>query len=102
MLNAWKLKSRNRSSRREMFSKKGVLRTFAKFPGKHLYQSLLFNKGLRPATLLKKRLCHRHFPVNFVKFLRQPFLTEQLQWLLLTQRSLSLESSLRTVAFIIS
>ena len=29
---------------------------------------------LRPATLLKKRLWHRRFPVNFVKFLRTPFL----------------------------
>ena len=25
-------------------------------------------------TLLKKRLWHRYFPVNFVKFLRIPFL----------------------------
>ena len=31
-----------------------------------------------PATLLKKRLWHRCFPVNFVKFLRTPFLTEHL------------------------
>ena len=29
---------------------------------------------VRPATLLKKRLWHRCFPVNFVKFLRTPFL----------------------------
>ena len=35
------------------------------------------------ATLLKKRLWHRGFPLNFVKFLRTPFFTEQLQWLLL-------------------
>ena len=28
----------------------------------------------RPATLLKKRLWHRCFPLNFVKFLRTPFL----------------------------
>ena len=28
----------------------------------------------RPATLLKKRLWHRCFPVNFVTFLRTPFL----------------------------
>ena len=37
---------------------KVVLRNFTKFPGKHLCQSLFFNKvaGLRPATLLKKRL----------------------------------------------
>ena len=39
---------------------KVVLRNFAKFTGKHLCQSLLFNKvaGLRPATLLKKRHWH--------------------------------------------
>ena len=37
----------------------------------------------QPAPLLKKRLCHRCFPVNFAKFLRTPFLTEHLQWLLL-------------------
>ena len=28
---------------------------------------------LRPATLSKKRLKHRCFPVNFAKFLRTPF-----------------------------
>ena len=34
----------------------------------------LFNKvaGLRPVALLKKRLWHMYFPVNFVKFLRKP------------------------------
>ena len=63
---------------------KGVLRSFMKFTGKHLCQSLFFNKvaGLRP-TLLKKRLWHRCFPVNFVAFLRTPFFTENLWWLLL-------------------
>ena len=30
--------------------------------------------GLRPAILLKKRLWHTCFPVNFAKFLRTPFL----------------------------
>ena len=39
--------------------------------------------GLRPATLWKKRLRRRCFPVNIVKFLRTPFLTEHLRWLLL-------------------
>ena len=38
--------------------------------------------GLVPATLLKKRLWHRCFPVNFVKFLRTPFIIEHLWWLL--------------------
>ena len=39
-----------RSSRPKMFCKKGVLKNFAKFTGKHLCQSLFFNKvvGLRP------------------------------------------------------
>ena len=65
--------------------KKGVLRNFAKFTGKHLCQSLYFNKvaGLRPATLLKQRLWHRCFLVNIAKFLGTPFFTEHFWWLLL-------------------
>ena len=31
-------------------------------------------KDLRLATLFKRRLWHGYFPVNFVKFLRTPFL----------------------------
>ena len=60
----------------QLFCKKGVLRNFAKFTRKRLCQSIFFNKvaGLRPATLLIKRLCHRRFPVSFMKFLRTPFL----------------------------
>ena len=46
----------NVRSSRQVFCKKGVLRNFANFTGKHLCQSLFFNKvaGLRPATLLKR------------------------------------------------
>ena len=38
----------------EVFCEKGLLRNFAKFTEKHLFQSLFFNKSvsLRPATLL--------------------------------------------------
>ena len=56
--------------------KKDVLTSFTKFTGKHLCQTLFFNKVtcLRPAFLLKKRLCLRCFPMNSVKFLRTPFL----------------------------
>ena len=63
------------SSHRMCSVKKGVLRNFVKFSGKHLCQRLFFNKveGLRPATLLKKSLWHRYFPVNFAKFLKIPF-----------------------------
>ena len=65
----------NRSSHQRCSIKKGVLRDFAKFTGKHLYESLFLNKviGLEPATLLKKRLWHRCFPVNLAKFLRTLF-----------------------------
>ena len=47
----------------------------------------LFNKvaALRPATLLKKRLWHRCFPVNFTIFLRTPFLQNTSGGLLLVQ-----------------
>ena len=60
--------------------KKGVLRNFTKFTGKHLCQRLFFKKvaGLRPATLLERSLWHKCFPVNFVKFLRTPFFIEHL------------------------
>ena len=42
------------------------------------------NKQFRAATLLKKRLWHRCFPVNFVEFVRTTFFTEHLRWLLQT------------------
>ena len=51
-------------------------------------QSLFFNKvaGLRPTTLLKIRLWHRCFPMNFTIFLKRPFLTLHFRWLLLEIR----------------
>ena len=77
----------------EVFCKKSVLRNFAKFTGKHLCQSLFFNKfaSLRSATLLKKRIWHRCFPVNFGKFSRRLLLQNTsrrllLCWPLLTKR----------------
>ena len=68
--------AQNRSSHQRCSMKNGVLRNFTKFTGKHMCQSLFFNTVayLSPATLLKKRLWHRYFPVNFAKFLRTPFL----------------------------
>ena len=60
----------------DVLCKKGVLRNFAKFTGKHLCQRPFFNKvaGMSPATLLKKSRWHRCFPVKFAKFLRTTFL----------------------------
>ena len=76
-----------RGSHRRCFMKKSVLRNFTKFTGKHLCQSLFFNKvaDLRPATVFKKRLWHKCFPVNFVKFLRTPFLQNTSGRLLLSK-----------------
>ena len=76
-----------RSSHRMCSVKKGVLRYFAKLTGKYLCQSLFFNKvtGLTPATLLKKKLWYRCFPVNFVKFLTAPFLQNTSGQLFLAQ-----------------
>ena len=58
-----------RSSRPEVFSKKGALKNFAKLTGKHL--------------------CQMSFPLNFTKFLRTSFFREHLRWLLLEDIVLS-------------
>ena len=50
--------------------RKGGLRNFAKFTGKHLCQSLFFNKA---CNFIKKRLWNRCFPMNFAKFPRATF-----------------------------
>ena len=52
-----------------------LLKTSQKFTGTNLCQSLFFNKvaPLKPVTLLKKRLWHSCFPVNFATFLRTLF-----------------------------
>ena len=52
-----------RSSRPEVICKKCVLRNFTKFKV----------AGLSPATLLRKRLWHRCFPVNFAKISENSF-----------------------------
>ena len=49
-----------------------VLKNFAKFTGKQLCQSLVFNKVA--CNFIKKRFWHGCFPVNFAKRLRAPFL----------------------------
>ena len=57
--------------------KKGVLINFTKLTGKHLRQSVFFNKvaGLRPATLLKMRLWRRCFPVKNTFFTKHLWTT---------------------------
>ena len=65
-----------------MFRKKDVLRNFAKFTCTRV-SFLMKLQAWALKTLLKKRLWHRCFPVNFAKFLRTRFFTEHLWWLLL-------------------
>ena len=52
-------------------------------PGKEDFYESKHRYCLRPATLSKKRLWHRWFPGNLVKFLRAAFFIEHLRWLLL-------------------
>ena len=58
-----------------MFWKKGVLRNSTKMTGKHLCQSLFFNKvaGLRPANLLKETLTQM-FSCEFCVISKNTFL----------------------------
>ena len=67
----------------ELFCKKGVLKNYAKFTGKHLCQSLFFKKvgGLMPSTLSKKRLWQLFFN-EFYKIFKNTFF---IWWLLLKE-----------------
>ena len=67
----------------EVFCRKMCSWKFHKIHRKTPVPEAFFNKvaGLRPGTLLKKRLCLR--TLNFVKFLRASFHKEHLLWLLL-------------------
>ena len=89
---------KNGSGRLEVFCEKGVLRNFAKFTGNTCARvSFLIKLQAAPATLLKKGLWHRCFPVcNFIKketlaqvfscefceISKNTFFIEHLRWLL--------------------
>ena len=68
----------SRSSRPELFCKKRVLRNFVKFSGKHLWQSLFYNKvsGLKPVIFLKRETLAQAFS-------SKSFFVEHFWWLLL-------------------
>ena len=55
----------------EVFCKKGIFRNFAKFTGIQLFK--------KETLLIKNRLWHMCFPVNFVKISKNPFSTEYLR-----------------------
>ena len=68
------------SSPSQVSLKIGVLKNFAYITGQHRCCSLFLIKLIK--FFIKKRLQHKSFPVTFAKFLRTPFFTEHLQWLL--------------------
>ena len=82
-----------------MFLKIGAFKNFATFTGIHMCWSLFLHKvaGLRPETLLKKRLQHRCFPVKFGKFLTTAIFTDHLPWLLLQKERINQHGSVITV-----
>ena len=55
----------------------GVLGNFTKFTGKHLCQSIIFNKN-ETLDLFKKKLSYIGFPVNFCEIFKNTFFTEHL------------------------
>ena len=59
---------------------KGVLRNFTKLTGKHLYQSLFFNKvaGLRPTTFIKKETTAQVFSCELCEISKNTFFIEHL------------------------
>ena len=75
LTHSFPMHSFSRSSHWRCSVKIGVLKNYTKSTGRHLCQSVFYNKvaGLRSATLFKKRVWHRCFPVSFGKFLRTPF-----------------------------
>ena len=76
----WNYKiGRYRSSRSEVFCKKGVFKNVTKFTRKHLYQRFFFNKvaGFQPATLFKETLVQMFF-CEFCDNFKSTFFVEHL------------------------
>ena len=68
----------------EVFCKKGILKNFTKFTGKHLRQSLIFYKvsGLS-LQLIKKETLVQVFFCEFCEIFKNTFFIKYLRWLLL-------------------
>ena len=68
----------SKSSRPEVFCKKGVLRNFAKFTEKHLWQSLFFNKV---TGLIEKENLAQVFSCEFCQICKNIFSYRTLEFL---------------------
>ena len=78
----------------QVFCKKGVLRNFTTFTGKHLCQSLFFNKvaGLA-CNFIKKETLAQVFYCEFCEIPKNAILTEHRRWLLLFCKKMFLKFS---------
>ena len=70
-----------KSTRPEVFYKKGDLKYFAKFIGKHLCRSLFLHKvsDLRPVNFIKPETPIQLFSCEFCEIFKNTFLTELLR-----------------------
>ena len=66
-----------KKSRRKIWTREWLLKRNERGAYNGILNDLLF--------YLKKRLWHRCFPVNFVKFNRTPFFLQHLRWLLVSE-----------------
>ena len=77
---------KNRSCVTEVYLKKGVLRNFTNFTGKHLCQSLFLIKlQAKTCNFVKNETSAQVFSCGFCEISRTPFPTEDLWWLLLQE-----------------
>ena len=80
-----------RSSRPEAFCKKSVLKNFAKFIGKHLFQRIFFNKALACNFIKKESRAEVFSCVCAIS--KNILFTEHLRWLFLKIEPLHLNFS---------
>ena len=70
-------------NQKRCFPKRDVLRNVAKFTGKHLFQSLFFNKVVGQAcNFIKKETLAQVFSGEFCEIFENTFCTEHIWWLL--------------------
>ena len=75
---------RSRRSHRRCSVRKGVLRNFAKFSGKHLCQSLFISCRPQAWNFMKKGTLAQLFSCEFCKTSKNILFIEHFWWLLLT------------------
>ena len=75
---------REQAEASEVLYKEGVLKIFAVFTGKHLWNLFLLKKRLA-SNVIEKTIHYSCFPLKFTKFLKIPILKNVCKRLLLEQ-----------------